>query len=95
MTARIKKQFLFLLLFPFVGVCSNTTKIDSLKRAIAVSPLDSNVVNLYVAPCRQYEYFKSKERIENFITALEISQYIRRQSTEKYIDRKLKELKEK
>jgi len=55
---------------------AQTRRIDSLQQLIQNRPDDSVKVMLYFELGKQYEYFKSKERIAYFVTALELAQSI-------------------
>jgi hypothetical protein len=49
------------------------SKKDSLLTLLSASIEDTNKVNTYIALSNQYDYFNSKERIENYISALNLS----------------------
>lgn len=64
---------LFFLTFYTSIVLSQNSKRDSLLHEISTCSIDSNKVELFFELGRQYDYFKSKERIEYFIDAAELS----------------------
>ncbi|MBL0328875.1 MAG: tetratricopeptide repeat protein [Bacteroidetes bacterium] len=55
---------------------SQHAKIDSLKKAITLCEIDSVKAELYFELGRQFEYFKSKERIEYFMDAAKLAKRI-------------------
>jgi serine phosphatase RsbU (regulator of sigma subunit) len=71
-------KVIILLSFVFTGTCfsQETRTIDSLKAYIANAPDDTNKVNALFKLGRQYDPFKSKQHIENYISALTLSKKI-------------------
>lgn len=72
------KYLSFLILFFFSKQVFGESKraIDSLNILISKAPEDSNKVNLIFLLGRQYDLYKSKEHVNNFITALKLAKKI-------------------
>ncbi len=72
------KYLSFLILFFFGKHVFGESKraIDSLNILISKAPEDSNKVNLIFLLGRQYDLYKSKEHVNNFITALKLAKKI-------------------
>jgi len=70
---------LICLLIPlcFTVSAQNTKKIDSLQVMLKACKEDTNKVNLYYQIGRQYDYFKSPQRIEYFIKALALAKQLK------------------
>lgn len=64
-----------MLLFVF-NSSGQVSKIDSILNEIKTCEVDSNKVELYFELGRQYDYFKSKERIDYFIDAAKLAKRI-------------------
>jgi tetratricopeptide (TPR) repeat protein len=74
----MNKYFTYILIiifFVFNGkhIMAQKSKKDSLLTLLSASIEDTNKVNTYIALSNQYDYFNSKERIENYISALNLS----------------------
>jgi len=68
--------FVFLFCNTFYSFGESQKTIDSLNVLISKAPEDSNKVNLIFLLGRQYDLYKSKEHINNFITALKLAKKI-------------------
>ncbi len=74
MAKRLKYFVLiFLIVFAISPAFAENVKVDSLLNAINTLPNDSNKANTYIKLANQYDYFNSKERIEYYISALNLS----------------------
>jgi len=77
----MNKYFKYLIIILFTiftneKILAKTSKIDSLISLINNTKNDSNKVYSFITLGNQYDYFNSKERIEYYISALNLSQKI-------------------